>query len=183
MEKRSLKKEDGNFGLGCLILLCVFGVIGFGGYWIYDSTLGSGTLFSEDSGYYISPADLHEYGPNFDGELVGDETEYLSSEGDEFRVFGTIFTKDQTTATLYQPGQIKSDFAVVVDLSDLSIDERRQISDEYEMEGVIVVGTLSYPGEIKYGGYVWTRTLVAKSVERICSNSQSKKRPARNFGK
>jgi hypothetical protein len=165
--------------LGCLILLIVIGGLGLGGYWIYDSTLGSGTLFAEDTGSYISPADLHEYGPNFDETINTDDTEFISSEGETFRVFGQLFIKDKTTATFYQPGRIDSDFGVTVDFSNLSIEERHKITDEYDLQGVIVVGTLTYPGEVKYGGYVWTRTLEATSIEIICSTSQSQKRPVR----
>ena len=111
--------------------------------------------------------------------MSADDTEYVSSEGEEFRVFGKLFIEDKTTATLYQPGKIDSDFGVVVDFSNLNIEERREITDEFEFEGVLVVGTLAYPGENKYGSYVWTRTLVAKSIERICSGSQSVNRPVR----
>ena len=180
MQNETEIKPEGNPALGCLILLVILGGFGFGGYWIYDSTFGGGTLFAEDTGSYISPADLHDYGPNFDGTLVSaDDTEYVSSEGEEFRVFGKLFIEDKTTATLYQPGKIDSDFGVVVDFSNLNIEERREITDEFEFEGVLVVGTLAYPGENKYGSYVWTRTLVAKSIERICSGSQSVNRPVR----
>ena len=181
MQNETEIKSDGNQALGCLILLVMLGGFGFGGYWIYDSVFGGGTLFAEDAGSYISPADLHEYGPNFDGTLVSaDDTEYVSSEGEEFRVFGQLFIEDKTTANLYQPGNIDSDFMVVVDFSNLTIEERREITDHFNLEGVIVEGTLAYPGVNKTGkSFVWTRTLVATSITRICSNSQSKKRPVR----
>ena len=162
---------------GCLYILIVIGVIGFGGYWAYDSFLGPGTLFEEDLGQYISPADLQKYGPTL--ENIVSEEDYESSEGMNFRVFGTLTIRDNKTATLRQPGKYESDFTVIVDFSKLSESERHQVTDEWEYEGVLVEGTLIYPGEMKSGIYFWERTIEASSIKHVCWNIQADQRPVR----